>query len=522
MNRLVVVADGDSDRASALTRACQQAGIPAKSALHGAQALELALSERPGLVVARLDLPLVDALRLAEILRANPRTRSARFLFLGDAEDGGARGGVGDVMLARAETPEQILPAVEELIQKQDRIDILDAETDGDGEAEGELAQLPLAELLQLFHVNRKSGRLSLKHSDDRVEARTGQVLVRDGEVIRAQTGGVEGEKALFRMLTWERGHFVFEHGGGDVAPGILLPTRTLLTEGLRQVREWKRLADRLPPLDAQAKLRVTSDALPNIVHPLTQEVLLLLELYETVRDVVDHCSFPDYQVLRTLHTLVGREIVQLGRPTAPAAPTPADIPETSGLFDDAQLRRLTGWIEKVAGRGRGRTRDAKLLVAGADAAAAPAFARVLSRVPGVRLSEDLQENGPAPGRLQVMARIALDEVHGIELVHLPSGPRWNPIWPLAGHGALGTLFLLGSHVGEAAEQVRPMAERLQELPHPRVFHVVLLGKGERISPDELRENLSLIDEASLFLLPLESTKQPAALLRSLFARVVP
>jgi len=51
---------------------------------------------------------------------------------------------------------------------------------------------------------------------------------------------------------------------------------------------------------------------------------------------------------------------------------------------------------------------------------------------------------------------------------------------------------------------------------------VVLLGRDERIGPDELRENLALIDEASLFLLPVQSDKDPSVLLRSLFARVMP
>ncbi|MGH0036523.1 MAG: DUF4388 domain-containing protein [Myxococcota bacterium] len=523
MNRLVVIADGDAARANHLAQACQQAGIPTRQALHGAEALEVALAERPGLVVARLDLPLVDALRLAEILRANPRTRAARFLFLGEGDAGAPSGGVGDVLLTRADSAEQVLPTVEELIEKQDRIDMLDAETDGDGEAEGELSQLPLAELLQLFHVNRKNGRLELRSADERGAGRVGQVCVQDGEVVRARTGSVEGEKALFRMLGWERGHFVFEPGESQEAPKILTPTRSLLVEGMRQVREWKRLGEQLPPLDAQVKLRVKSDALPNIVHPLTQEVLLLLELYGVVGDVVDHCSFPDYQVLRTLHTLVGREIVQLGRPAVPKTAEPRVAGAgTTGLFDEAQLRRLRSWIERMAGRARAAGCDAKLLVSGADPEATPAFAALLRRVPGVRVDRNVEARGIDPDRLQTIARIAVDENIGIELIHVPAGPRWAPLWALAGHGALGTLFLLSSHVGVDAERMRPAADRLQELPHPRVFHVVLLGKEERISPDELRENLSLIDEASLFLLPIESGREPASLLRSLFARVVP
>ena len=66
------------------------------------------------------------------------------------------------------------------------------------------------------------------------------------------------------------------------------------------------------------------------------------------------------------------------------------------------------------------------------------------------------------------------------------------------------------------------MARSLRELPRSRVFHVVLLQKDQRISPDELRDNLSLIDEASLFLLPLESPEKAAVLLREMFARVLP
>ena len=58
--------------------------------------------------------------------------------------------------------------------------------------------------------------------------------------------------------------------------------------------------------------------------------------------------------------------------------------------------------------------------------------------------------------------------------------------------------------------------------PGPRALQGRRGGKGERVSPDELRGNLTLIDDASLFLLPLESDKSPAALLRGLFSRIVP
>ena len=76
--------------------------------------------------------------------------------------------------------------------------------------------------------------------------------------------------------------------------------------------------------------------------------------------------------------------------------------------------------------------------------------------------------------------------------------------------------------MSEEARRIQPIAQVLARLPRARTFHVVLLAKQDRIAPDELRENLALIDEASLFLLPLEGRREPLALLRTLFTRVLP
>jgi len=519
MTRQVVIADGDAERARRLLEACRSRGIDCEVAAHGAQALEQALAAPPAVIVARADLPLVDAPRLAEILRANPRTRPARFVFLGDERDPAAPGGVGDLWMAPAPDPTDVAASLEELLERCERAARVGSEP-GRGTTDGELGQLPLVELLQVLHVNRKSGVLTLRGRDAEGQVRAGEVAVRDGEIVSARADAAEGEKALYRLLTWRHGHFHLEPdlpGEDAVPPRILTPTRSLLAEGARQLAEWERWAGQLPPPDAQVRLCVKSAELPHMVHPLTQEVLLLLELYARVGDVVDRCSFPDYQVLRTLHTLEKREIIRLG---APRSPGPRGR-SSGGLFDEAQLRRLRGWIRRGAAVD-GPCRDAKLLLAASDGAATPDFANLLRRVPGVRLAPGVAEEGVPPDALRELGRIALDDHHGIELLHVPVDERFAPLWRLAGHGALGTLFLLGGRVGEDALRVQAVSETLHELPQARIFHVVLLGKGERISPDELRENLSLIDEASLFLLPLESPKEPVALLRSLFARVVP
>ena len=516
MNRFVVIAEGDPQRARSMAEACAGARIAHKVVAHGAAALELALAEQPVLVIAALDLPLVDGLKLAEILRANPRTQTARFLFIGDNERISARATPGDRILSASAGPEEIVAAVEELIETQARIESFETETQAGGEAEGDLTELSLTELLGLLHLNRKSGSLRLRWNREDAADQDGWILIRKGEVIQAQIGSVEGEKALMRMLARRQGRFSFDPEELDELPKILTPTHTLLSEGVRQLEEWDRLAAQLPPLDAQVKLRVKTGELPNIVHPLTQEVLLLLELYSQVREVVDQCSFPDYQVLRTLHTLAVRGIVELGRARAPRASTAA-----CGLFDAAQSRRLRAWLQDSGRRGA-ISASGKLLISGANPSDASEFIRLLGQVPGVSLSAAAQQDKIAATDLVTIGSVDVDEGCAFDLLHLPADPQCAPLWPLAGYGALGTLFLISGAVAEAATRLQAIADSLRDLPRARIFHVVLLHKDQRISPEELRENLALIDEASLFLLPLESGKDPAALLRSLFARLVP
>lgn len=516
----ILIADGDISRGRRVADALAVAGHACRVAPHGAAGLEAALSERPSVIVAQVELPLVDASKLAEILRANPRTRCVRFLFLGGhGEDGAHRAVIGDVSDANVDADagiEEIQGAVEELLERQARIERLEARADTDHDFEGLLSELQPAELLHMLHIRNSTGRLTLTPELDDGTSPDGSIVLVDGEITCAATGLVHAEKALFRMLDWCSGEFHFEQTLIEGGAEIRTPTRIALAEGLRQLEEWNRLAPKLPPLGSPVKLRVRREELPNIVHPLTQEVLGLLEDVDRVGDVVDQCSQPDYQVLRTLYTLAEREIIEFGR----AHIVPVQ-PLGHALFNEAQCRRLRAFAAPTGGRVAAADR-VKLLVAAASSDVAKQFGELLTKVPGIELSGHFDRGGVATGDLEQMARIDVDDDFAIDLIHLPTTATHEPLWRFAGHRALGTIFLLDAQVSASAAGLASIGSSLSSHRAARTFHVVMLAPGERLSPDELRDNLTLIDDASLFLLPLEPGKDPSSLLRSLFARIVP
>ncbi len=505
----VLIADGDADRARAVASACRLLGIEVCVAIHGAAALEIALAEKPAAMVAHVDLPLIDGTRLAEILHTNPHTRAMRMLFIDDgARDGAPQSALGRVIPGRAD-PETIARFIEALLR--DKNPALPAAEPGRSApgVEGKLAQIALPELIELFHVNRKTGVIELRERGGR-RAASGRIDLCDGDVVQARIGSVAGEKALYRMLAWRRGHFAFrEQAVARERGAIERPTRALLREAQRQADEWERIAGELPAPHARVALRVARSSLPSVLHPLTQEVLLVLELSSRVSEVLDRCSFPDYHVLRTLQTLIRRGMVELRADSA------APEPPAGGLFGAALAARLRDWLDQGRPRDAAAV-DAKVVLFGSEPEAGRTFTALLARLPGV-------EHTPRGGAFEVASilRIPVDDEVAIEVFEMPAAPRFAPVWPIAAHGALATLFVHGSGIEASVAALRAAVEQVSALPRARCFHVLLDEKSKR-TVGALCEKLGLFDDRHALAVSPERPSEAAAALRELLARLLP
>jgi CheY-like chemotaxis protein len=507
VSRLVIVADANPDRADRIREACAVRGFSTRAVATGADALESCVAEGPEVLVTVGRLALIEATKLVEILRTNPRTRRVRFVFLSDPEHA-PPADWGAVLLPLEADPDEVAERVSALMERSSELDAVLQETRD--EVEGRLAQIPLTDLLQLFHLNRRSGSFELRRRTADGRNERGRIYLHEGDIVQAVIGPVEGEKALFRLLTWNDGSFAFR--GEVVSPPacITTTTRALLMEGMRQLDDLRRLRAELPSLDAHVSLRIRSGQLPSVVHPLTQEVLLLLELYSHVGELVDHASYPDYQVLRTLQTLVQRGIVEIRA----GAPIPAP---DSGLFRASQIQRLRDWL----GIHNGSPRDGKLLIASTSPHLTREFLRLLRSVPGL-VPHPRMGDGPSAHALGPIARVRLEDDLGIELIHVPISASYAPLWQLAGHGALGTLLLMEGPVAEGMASLRPFGDALRALPRSRLLHVLMLRSEEPDLAEEVRRHVEQEQETTLFLLPLDGPRDPLERLRSAFSRLLP
>lgn len=515
--RSILVADGDVDRAKQIGEACLARGIDVRVAPHGAAALEMALAEVPGVLVVADDVALIPALRLAEILRANPRTQGVRVMWIGDTVDGVGPAYADEVVTLPVDD-DDLARRVDTLLARQARSEAVERAREDECEVEGKLAQISLTDLLELFLLNRRTGTLELVRREGPGREERARIEVREGQVVHAVIGTVEGEKALFRLLGWRNGSFSFSERAIGGPARIRTPTRALLMEGMRQIDELARLADRLPPLDAEVLLRVKTAELPPVVQPLTQEVLLLLEIYSDVREIVDRCSHPDYAVLRTLQTLVDRGMLELRRRATRQGATSG-----GALFTTAQVRRLRDWVENGHRSGNVDV-EAKLLVTASRTEGMVRFLRWLRHVPGARFDEMLRGGAfaPTPEAFVTLARVPVDATTSIEIVQVPVDPSLEPLWGLAAHRALASVHLIDGPLDEAERRLAPIVRSLAAVPASRCVPVRLAGSAADGAGDDTQERLSLFGNVSPLFAATEGAGDPRTLMRDLFARVIP
>ena len=165
---------------------------------------------------------------------------------------------------------------------------------------------------------------------------------------------------------------------------------------------------------------------------------------------------------------------------------------------------------------------EAKLLLASADAEATRAFVRALRGLPGMQPSRAARGEGLAPTDLLPVGWLTVDESVRIELLHVPADPAFSACWPAVAQDSLGALVVLQHPAAESEAALRPLLVALRDHGADRIFHVLLLPKGERLAAEELQPSLTLLDEASLFLVPMEGQRDPIGLMRAALDRVLP
>lgn len=175
----------------------------------------------------------------------------------------------------------------------------------------GSLAELPLADLIEMISLGGKTGRLMLF---DEERTAVGELAFRDGCLVGALCGELGAEKAFYALLALKEGVFDFDPAAELDDESCNLPTEPLLMEGMRRLDETRRLRHELP---APARVRLLNGTPENA---LEARVLGYLGpgarlLGDIVEGLLVGGDADEYDVLKTLQGLAVRGIVRVETP---------------------------------------------------------------------------------------------------------------------------------------------------------------------------------------------------------------
>jgi hypothetical protein len=175
----------------------------------------------------------------------------------------------------------------------------------------GSLAELSLADLIEMTSLGGKSGRLTLFDADG---VARGELAFHDGRLVGAACGELRAEKAFYALLALGDGAFEFDPAVVVDDESRNLPTQSLLMEGMRRLDELGRLRHQVP---ASARLRLLGG---EVADQLEARVLGYLGPGARLAgDVVDgllvggHAD--EYDALRTIEGLAARGVVRVEAP---------------------------------------------------------------------------------------------------------------------------------------------------------------------------------------------------------------
>jgi hypothetical protein len=96
---------------------------------------------------------------------------------------------------------------------------------------EGDLADIGLPNVMQVLCMERRSRALFLQRLDEKAA-----VHFDHGEIVHATLGELQGEEAIYRLLTWKDGTFLLISAAAVPAQTIRRDWNQLLLEGMRQI----------------------------------------------------------------------------------------------------------------------------------------------------------------------------------------------------------------------------------------------------------------------------------------------
>lgn len=304
----ILVAENDEKCLDGIKKALDDNFYDVNIVTDGVNALKHALENQPDIIILSLDLPLIDGVKLSQILRANPKTERIPIFYLNErvVHLSHFRRNI-DYFIIKPFNVDELKKILKNVRKKILNSFFLKKEE----EFSGNLKQMSMPDFLQVLSMNQKTGNLYI-YTDSTKKEKNALLSIDKGKIINASIGKITGLKAFYRILAINEGYFSFIPSEPELPPAIVESTDTLIMEGLRQNDEMAEIRKKLGGENLRVFLNISLDKIPTGLRPKTLEVLSAIDVFPDLNEMLDNVNVLDYEVFKIIQGLKEKNLIRI------------------------------------------------------------------------------------------------------------------------------------------------------------------------------------------------------------------
>ena len=244
MLRTVLIADEDAAFRKYLAMPLAAQGFTIYEAADGSAAWQLAVQNRPWMILADISMPEVDGFEFCRRVRNHPLLSRMPLLFISGSDKYKERYRAlqigADDFLSKNMPIRELLMRIQLLMTRYSDLSASGEQkpgaTDVAGAFQGRIEVFGAPALLQMCAQGRLTGLFTALAED---AANTATVMgLREGDIISATAGASTGPEGVYAFLGWEKGSFKFTPGDPGAGTPLAQSVEHLLLEGCRILDE--------------------------------------------------------------------------------------------------------------------------------------------------------------------------------------------------------------------------------------------------------------------------------------------
>jgi hypothetical protein len=174
----------------------------------------------------------------------------------------------------------------------------------------GSLSSINLADIMQLVANSKQTGRFVLS----RANGQKGAIYLKAGEIVHAEVDEYKGEDAIFTVISWDDGEFVFEEGAFETGSSVIRPITSLLMESARRIDEWKLLRKKIGSIDAIPEFSSIDRQERRKISLSTMEWVIIAKIdgRKSINEISRDCGVNIYDTSRIIYGMVTSDLIKL------------------------------------------------------------------------------------------------------------------------------------------------------------------------------------------------------------------